>query len=107
MTMIQPVVHPFGQPTQCPKCGADTDPASVHIYGGAYSLRYCAGGKELEAENPQQEPVAKPVAALLAMLAKQFPGASASSPLICAGVLTEHLHKTCGRCGYELLTECW
>ncbi len=67
---------------------------------------YCPGGQEPEKEETN------PIAAMLHVASKTGAvppgfdaGISKKSINICAGIGEEHLHRICGRCQYEWLTQ--
>lgn len=117
-TQIQ--IEPFADCSACNKCGAadariQFDPqdgpvaiAPMSPYSvSVINTRYCAGGKEPE----EKSPVSGIGSVLGHLLEGRLPEGMNLGELgkrtinICAGVMQEHLHKTCSRCGFEFLTE--
>jgi hypothetical protein len=99
--METPTITRFTESAECVKCGAGDNSPNPMFGMMGINTRWCPGGQELEAE-----PDKNPIDALLSLLPALSNPLAARKPRIniCAGILAEHLHKTCPRCGYEWLT---
>ncbi|HLW53227.1 MAG TPA: hypothetical protein VKW06_10330 [Candidatus Angelobacter sp.] len=89
---VMPTALPFFMPTALPE-------------SMVFEIHYCAGGKELESE------ITDPMAQTIQMAANLTSGGKMPSIMpkrvnVCAGIFQEHLHRTCIRCRFEVLTEC-
>ena len=72
-------------------------------YGAVTPVRvsWCSGGKELEKR--ETSPLAEIIRSVSKGPQDLFASLTTTSINICAGIIEEHLHCTCLRCGHESL----
>ena len=95
-----PVVHPW---TRYPECRACGHVLGAHIWGirrlfwakgnAAQSYAYCRGDHNSQEQVPT-----------INIATGQFGTAPVNVP--CFGIIEEHIHLGCGRCGFDWLMAC-
>ena len=96
---VQPV-HPWTRYPECPKCGHTL---GAHIWGirrlfwakgnAAQNYAWCKGDRNSQAHMPT-----------INIATGEVGTAPVNVP--CFGIIEEHLHLRCGRCGFEWLMDC-